>query len=179
MANYGIIDTGLAVKPNPINSTPAGSTFNRAYSGNEIVLRSAELSLDVGSNVDNTNVPAKTSSAGDYEGPEINQVSSSADQYTITGIASRKVTADMTMLGYLKTAVKTKGVKLLYYGSTTDGFRDMTDTWGETTTAYSTNGGFTSGTTPVLFVRITKLSVRQTADSSLLRYTLSMIETSQ
>lgn len=177
MSNIAILDTGYAVKPNPINTTPSGSQFARANSGNEILLKGVEVACDISSNVDNTNVPAQTDTNGLYQSPEINAVSCSADSFTVTGIADRRVSGDMTNLSNLRNAVKSKGVKLFYYSSTTDGFRDMTDIWGETTTAYSTNGGFTSGTTPVLFVRCTKLSVRHTADSKLLRYTLSLIET--
>lgn len=179
MANIALIDSGFAVKPSPINTTPSGSQFTRVNSGNEIVLKGVEVACDISCNVDNTNVPAQTDSSGYLQGPEINQVSASADSFTITGIVSRKVTADMTQLGYLRLLCKSKGVKMFYYSSTTDGYRDMTDTWGETTTAYATNGGFTSGTTPVLFVRCTRLSIRHTSDSTLLRYTLSLIETTK
>lgn len=177
MANYGIIDTGFAVKPSPINTTPSGTAFPKANSGNEILLKGAELGFDCGSNTDDSVVPGQTNStSGFYEGPEINAVSCIADTYSLSGLANRTITADMTNLLNLKNAVKSKGLKMLYYGSTTDGYRDFTDTWGETTSAYATNGGFTSGTTPVLFVRCTKLSVRHTADSKLLRYTLSIVE---
>ena len=140
-------------------------------------MKGVEVNCDIGSNVDNTNVPTQTDSNGFYQSPEINAVSCSADQFTVTGIADRRVSGDMTNLGELRKAVKSKGIKLFYYSSTTDGYRDMTDIWGATTSAFSTNGGFTSGTTPVLFVRITKMSVRHTADSKLLRYTLSLLET--
>lgn len=179
MANIAFIDSGYAVKPSPINTTPSGTQFARANSGDEMLLKGAEVNCDIGSNLDTTNVPGKTDSDGYYQGSEINKVSSSADSFTISGLVSRKVAADMTQLGELRKAVKSKGIKMFYYSSTTDGYRDMTDTWGETTTAYSTNGGFTSGTTPVLFVRINKMSIRHTSDSALLRYTLTMVETSE
>lgn len=125
-------------------------------------------------------MPSLTNSTtGFYDGPEINVVSCSADTYTVTGLAKRTVATDMTQLGYLRQMVKSKGVKMFYYSSTTDGYRDLTDTWGATTTAYATDstGGFTSGTTPVIFVRVKRMSVRQTADSTILRYTIELVET--
>lgn len=178
MANISLRDTGFAVKPNPINTTPSGTAFSKVNSGNEIVLKAVDVSCEISANVDNSNVPGQTNSTtGFYEGPEINQVSCSADQFTVSGLCDRRVSGDMTQLGYLRQLCKSKGVKMFYYSSTTDGFRDMTDIWGETTTAYATQGGFTAGTTPVLFVRCIKLSVRQTPDSKMLRYTLQLMET--
>ena len=141
-------------------------------------MKGVEVTCDISSNNDTTNVPTNTNTTtGFFEGPEVNAVSASADVFTVTGVASRKTAADMTILSNLRDAVKSKGVKLFYYSSTTDGYRDLTDTWGATTSAFSTNNGFTSGTTPVLFVRCTKLTIRQTSDSTLLRYTLSLVET--
>lgn len=177
MANISFLDTGYAVKPNPINTTPSGSQFARANSGNEMLLKGVQVNCDISSNVDNANVPSQTDSSGYYQGPEVNAVGCSADSFIVDGIFDRRVSGDMTLLAELRKAVKSKGIKLFYYSSTTDGFRDMTDIWGETTSAFSTNGGFTSGTTPVLFVRITKLSIRHTPDSKLLRYTLNLVET--
>ena len=178
MANIAFKDTGYAVKPSPINTTPEGSTFDQVNSGNEIVLQGVSVNCTIGSNPDNTNVPALTGSNGFFEGPEINTVSASADQFTITGLVDRSVSADMTQLGYLRQLIKSKGIKMFYYSSATDGYRDMTDTWGETTTAYATQGGFTSGTTLVLFVLCTKIIIKHTADSKKLRYTMTMLETS-
>ncbi len=141
-------------------------------------MKGVEVTTDISSNIDNTNIPAQTNgSSGFFEGPEINVVSSSADSFVVTGIANRTISADMTKLSNLRDAVKSKGVKLFYYSSTTDGFRDVTDTWGVTTTAFSSDGGFTAGTTPVLFVRIHKMNIRHTPDSKLLRYTLTLVET--
>lgn len=139
-------------------------------------MKASELSFDCGSNDDDSVVPGQTDSSGYFQGPEVNAVSCIADTYTISGIANRTISGDMTLLLNLKNAIKSKGLKMLYYSSTTDGYRDFTDTWGETTSAYATEAGFTSGTTPVLFVRCLKLSVRNTADSKLLRYTLTMKE---
>lgn len=141
-----------------------------------MVLKGVTVNCDISSNHDNANVPALTDSNGYYTSPEVNAVSASADSFTVTGIADRRVSDDMTQLGELRKAVKSKGLKMFYYSSTTDGFRDMTDIWGETTTAYSSQGGFTAGTTPVLFVRVTKMSVSHTPDSKLLRYTLTLVE---
>jgi len=175
-ANVSFKDTGFAVKPSPINTTPSGTAFTKVNSGNELVLKGVDVSCDISANIDDSIVPSQTDSSGYLQGPEINQISVAADSFSLSGIIDRRVSADMTQLGYLRLLVKSKGLKMFYYSSTTDGFRDITDTWGETTTAYSTQGGFTAGTTPVLFVRVTKLSIRQTPDSKLLRYTLNMVE---
>ena len=63
MANIAFLDTGFAIKPNPINTTPSGSTFSQANSGNEILLKGVTVDVDISSNTDNTNVPAQTNSS--------------------------------------------------------------------------------------------------------------------
>ncbi len=177
-ANIAILDTGFAIKPSPINTTPSGSRFSRANSGDEMLLKGVTVSANISSNQDDTNIPSKTnSSTGFYEGPIINKVSTSADVYTITGKADRRVSGDMDLLGQLRDAVKSKGIKMFYYSSTTDGFRDMTDIWGETTTAFSNNGGFTSGTTPVIFVRVKSIIPKQIPTSKFINYTMILTET--
>ena len=96
MANIAFKDTGFAVKPNPINTTPSGSEFTKVNSGNEIVLKGVSVNCEISANVDTSNIPASTNSAGYLQGPGINKVSVSADAFTITGVVSRKATADMT-----------------------------------------------------------------------------------
>ncbi len=178
MANIALLDTGYAVKPSPIDTTPSGSQFDMANSGNQMLLKGVTVSVNISSNQDDTNIPSKTnSSSGFYEGPVINKVSTSADVYTITGKADRRVSGDMDLLGQLRDAVKSKGIKIFYYSSTTDGFRDMTDIWGVTTNAYSSNGGFTAGTTPVIFVRVKNIIPKQTPDSKFINYTIILTET--
>ncbi len=180
IANIALIDTGFAIKPSPINTTPSGSQFARANgidSGNEMLLKGITVSANISSNNDDTNIPSKTDSDGFLEGPVINKVSVSADVYTITGKFDRRVSADMDLLKELRLAVKSKGIKMFYYSSTSDGFRDMTDIWGETTTAFSNNGGFTSGTTPVIFVRVKSIIPKQLPTSKFINYTMILTET--
>lgn len=149
-----------------------------AKSGNEILLKGVNVTVDINANHDDTNIPAKTNnSTGFFTPPEINAVSISADVYILTGKADRREAGDMTILGNLRDAVKSKGVKMFYYSSTSDGFRDMTDIWGETTSAYSNNGGFVSGTTPVIFVRVKHLNAKQLPSSKFINYTLTLTET--
>ena len=167
MANISIIDTG---RPNISYTGEAASVV--ANSGTAIVLKAVEVNYDVGAGLDDTPV------IGKYSESEVNFSSTENGKFTINGILRRDTTADMDLIPILKKLVTTKGIKLLYYNSTTDGYRDITDSLG---TDYSTDthqsNNFSGTATPHLHIRVKSFSIRHSTNTLLLRYTLTCIET--
>jgi len=80
-------------------------------------------------------------------------------------------TSNADLMDDLNNLRKTIGIKLLYYSSITDGFRDITDSIGSTDVTHL------SGTTPHIHVRVTNFTIKQSSKSNILRYTLEMVET--
>ena len=83
----------------------------------------------------------------------------------------RDNTTDMDLLKEMDLLRKTFGIKLLYYTSITDGYREITDSIG------STDATHLSGTTPHIHIRVLNFTVRQLANAKLLKYTFEMQET--
>lgn len=162
MANITILDSGY---PNIINSGTQESSSNMANGGTAIELKAVEVSYGIGSGIDNSPVVSK------YSETELNFASTENAKMTITGLIDRKVTADMDLIPEFKKLVTTKGIKVLYYNSTTDGYRDLTDSLG------STDSYHLSNTTPHLHIRVRFFTIRHTGRGTILRYTLTCEET--
>lgn len=172
MANIVLLDTGY---PNITDSGDQESTANRANSGSAINLKSVELNYSRGAGLDTgptiaryysdytTNLAPTQVNFGSVENPKI----------TISGVIDRTDTTDMDLIAQLDRLVTTKGIKLLYYNNTTDGYRDLTDSLGtdNSNDVHKTNN-FSGTSTPHLHVRISSFQIRHTSGGSSLRYTL-------
>lgn len=164
MANLAIIDTGYLTI-----TTTSGTQATMANSGSAISLQSAELSYQGGGNVDDSPVINASSSGAAIANLNFGSISNA--KIIIQGMLNRKSTTDMDLMNDLNDLRKTVGIKLLYYTSTTDGYRDITDSIG------SIDAYHLSGTTPHIHVRVTNFQIRHTSVSNLLRYTLECIDT--
>jgi len=165
MANITILDTGY---PNTVNNGDIESTSLRANSGTAIELKAVEMTFDRGAGLDNGPAIGKYYEADKVGITETNFASVDNPKITISGVLKRSSTTDMDLIPELDKLVTTKGVKLLYYNSTTDGYRDLTDSLGKTDTYH-----LSSSSTKHLHIRVKAFSIRHTSDKLLLRYTLT------
>jgi len=170
MANIAVIDSGYLV-----TDSTTGTQATMANSGSAINLKSVEIDFQAGGNVDTTPVINATSAGA--SNAKLNFGSINPSKITINGLASRKVTADMDLLDDLRDLTKTIGIKLLYYTSSTDGYRDITDSLGATDSVHNGTGKLLSADIPHIHCLVTNFIVRHTSDSNILRYTLELVET--
>lgn len=157
IANLAIIDTGYLTI-----TTTTGTQATRANSGSAINLKSTKINYSGGGNIDSSPIISSFSAS------QSNLISITNAKLKITGVMSRDNTTDMDLMDDLDDLRKTLGIKLLYYTSTTDGHRDITDSIGATDVQHL------SGTTPHLHVRCTNFTTEQTGNSKILRYTLDL-----
>ena len=160
ISNIAIIDTGFLTI-----TTASGTQATMANSGNAMNLKSAEIVFQSGGNVDDSSIINSNSETA------LNFGSINNAKITVQGLMSRDNTADMDLLDDLDDLIKTLGIKLLYYTSITDGFRDITDSIGSTDVTHL------SGTTPHIHVRVINFTARQIANTKILRYKLEMQKT--
>jgi hypothetical protein len=167
MANISIIDTG---KPNITDTGSVGS--DQVNSGTAIELKAVNMNYRVGLNKDNSASPNSSTT------PEINPVSFGSAKLTVNGMLDRRVTADMTNMVNLRDMAQSKGVKLIYYNSTTDGYRDITDSLGDANKDDAHKAAnFSSTATAHLHCIIISFQINQTKNSNFLNYTFVMEET--
>ena len=160
MANIAIIDTGYLDK-----DTSTGTQATMANSGSAINLKGIEITFQGGRNVDDSPIINSNSECS------ISMGSISNAKITVTGVMLRDNTSDMTLLAAIDDLRKTYGIKLLYYTDASDGYREITDSIGATDSVHL------SGTIPHIHVQVTNVSITQTANSKLVRYTIEMMET--
>ena len=160
IANLIIIDTGyLSI------TTSSGTQATMANSGNTINLKTSSISYTGDRNVDDSPIINSNSESS------LNTGSINNAKIIVQGVMKRDNTSDMDLLKEMNLLRKTFGIKLLYSSSTTDGYREITDSIG------STDSTHLSGTTPHIHIRVLNFSVKQIADTKLLRYTLELQET--
>ena len=170
MSNITILDTGYLNITN--TGTAETAATGRANSGNAIELKAVEMSLSRGAGIDDTPILSDYfDTSSPQTGPILNFASVEAMNITITGILDRRTSTDMDLIPHLDRLITTKGIKLLYYNSTTDGYRDITDSLGINDTQHLSN------TTPHLHVRFKSFTIRHTSDKSFLRFTLTCLRT--
>lgn len=168
MANIAILDTGYIRTDQ--SGTQVSGTGSIANSGSAIELKGVSLSFDQKCNVDVTEIVSVNTTGNYAQGPVAGYGTITAGKVTIQGVLDSNSDTDMDLMKEIKNMLRTFGVKLLYYTSTTDGYRDITDSIGATDIIHL------SGTTPHLHVRFTSFQISQTADSHL-RYTLEAVTT--
>lgn len=166
MASLTIIDTGFL---NITNSGTKATTI--VNSGTAITLKTATISFQGAANVDTSEI-INTNTI-----PIAGFGSITAERITITGVLDRGVSADMTAVVLLNDLKKTYGVKLLYYDSTSDGYRDLSDTLGDTNKddIHKTDN-FSGTATPHFHIRVINFQITETS-SSHMRYVLECVTT--
>lgn len=170
---YGIFDTGYAK-----SNTTTGTQFTRINSGGEIEIPATSMTYNASANSDEEATPTKTS-GGVYDISEINTTSVANRTITLRAVFKRSVTAQKNNLQYLLDLVASKGVKVFYYQSTTDGYNTTPNIWGSTDTDHSTTGSYTSGTTPHLHVFVKEVRVTEDngTNNALIRAQITLVET--
>lgn len=154
MATITIIDTGY---PNITSTGTVAGSSDRANSGSAITFKCTSMRYSRGANLDDSNVPSK------YADMELNYGSVVNPTIEISGVLDRRVDADMNLISDFDLLVTTKGIKCLYYNSTTDGYRDLTDDLGSA----NENDGYTNHPDePHLHGRVKSFTVTQTPKSS-------------
>jgi len=161
IANIAIIDTGY------LNITDTGTQASTlANSGSAINLKSVTVTFQRKANINQTEIINTNS------GPVIGFGSVSAGKITIKGVLDSNTDADMTLMIALNDLLHTYGVKLLYYTSTTDGYRDITDSLGDANKNDTHKADFFSDVAiPHLHLKFTNFQITRTA-KSYLYYTL-------
>ena len=95
----------------------------------------------------------------------------------LNGVLNRTSTTDMNLMTSIRDLIATYGIKLLYYTSTIDGYRELTDSLGTANSNDWHKTVFFSGTaTPHLHVRVVSFNITQTTTTHL-RYSLELMET--
>ena len=166
MASMKIIDTGY------LRSDIQGTAqATRANSGTAIELRSVDMSFNASGNID-TDPRSNSNSI-----PVINFGSVNSNNIVINGVLDRTSTTDMNLMTSIRDLIATYGIKLLYYSSITDGYRELTDSLGTANSDDWHKTVFFSGvSTPHLHVRVISFNITQTTTSHL-RNTLELMET--
>jgi hypothetical protein len=155
MASISIIDTGYI--STSATGTQAPVIVN---SGTALVLKNTTVSYDGGSNTDESPV------VGSATEPAVGYGSVNAPKISLSIVLDKSNTTDMSYVALLDQLRKTYGIKLLYYNSTTDGYRDITDTLGDVNKDDVHKAGNFSGTaTPHLHVRFTSFQITETVSS--------------
>lgn len=121
MANVTILDTGY------ISVNQAGtqlSTANRFNAGSACTIKGISIDYDLAASVDDPVYPAS------YDGGPTNVCAVGNPKIVLKGLVKLNSSSDVTTLGILPNLIKTKGLKCIYYNSSTDGAVLVTDTLG-------------------------------------------------
>ena len=166
MASLEIRDTGY------LNITDSGDPApTLANSGTAIALKSVSVSFERAGNNDVTEI------INTNTGPVVGFGSVTVGKITIKGVLDRNTAASVDTLIDLQDLLSTYGVKVIYYSDTTDGYRDITDTLGDTHKNDIHKTSLFSGTaTPHLHVRFTNLQVTEDPTSHI-QYVLEGVTT--
>ncbi|MBI2136566.1 hypothetical protein HYU06_05850 [Candidatus Woesearchaeota archaeon] len=122
ITSFEILDTGFP------SLTPSGDRNSfLANSGNAIVLATAELSLRAGASMDDNTSPSVNVSNATTNPKGISFVSVQHPIIQVRGKLRRNVSTDMDLVAPIFDLQRTTGIKILYYKSTTDGYRDLLD----------------------------------------------------
>ena len=148
MSDYTLKDTGYA------NISGAGTVETKAYSGNALPISINNLTWDEGANTSDDPNP------GRYATTEINYASFNNPKLSLSGVICIDDANCSTKVKGYSDMMRTKGLKLFYYTSSTDGFNALTNVFGS-----ATFGSLqVDGTTKALLVRV--LSFRLTEEGT-------------
>lgn len=158
MGQYAIIDTGYA------NTTNSGTQESMANSGTAITFKGAKLTYARNVSLDNAPNPSR------YENSELNYITQNNAQLVLTGVISRDEAAYETLIANLDTLCTSKGLKLLYYNDSTDGYKNIPSALGS-----ATHGSLqVDGTIKSLLVRVANFSIAEDGTKNLARYTITI-----
>jgi len=170
---YGIIDTGRTK-----SDATTGTQFTRVNSGSEVTIPIKSIVLGGTLNSDETPTPGKTSS-GLYSLSEVDTNSVNNPVLTVVAKYKNNVSGDITNLKNLYDMKFSKGVKIFFYQSTTDGTNTTPNIIGTTDTDHSSTGNYTSGTTPHLhvFVKDVRINENTGTPGGIITATITLIQT--
>ena len=158
MGNYRIIDTGYA------NKTNSGTQETRANSGNYIEFSSFRLVLNTSNNESTAPNP------GRYEDAETNFVSFNNPTLVLSGVVDRTTSAYETLTANCDALRRTKGLKLLYYSDTADGYKSIVNAIGSTSHgSLSVGGGIKS-----VLCTVGSFTITESAGSKLAQFTINI-----
>lgn len=164
MANITLLDTGF---PNTTNAGTKLTGNDIANSGNAFTLKGISITLSRVANVDDATNPAR------YADTELNFTGFENRKVAIRGTLDPHVSGEVDTLATIDAFAKTKGLKLLYYNSTSDGYQSIISALGVTSVGSLT----VDGSTKFIVVRLTGLSVTQNASNTRIDYTLDGVTT--
>lgn len=171
MANYGIIDTGYAK-----STTTSGTKFSKTNSGSEVPVYVKSMVLTGKQNLDDQAIPALVTS-GKFSQAEVNTGSVSNNNYTVVAEYKRDNATHMTALQNIFDMRTTKGVKIFYYGSTTDGYNTIPNLFGSTDSNHSSTGNYTSNTTPHIHCFVQSVTINENNGNAAGKITATIILT--
>lgn len=159
MASITLKDTGY------VNSKEEGSqltgTTEIVNEGVAVEVKGVSLRYQRGVGIDDSPVPGK------YDESQLNFVSVNNPVITLNGVVKRTNAVDMNKLRFLDLFCKTKGVKVLYYGSESDNWSDLIDSVG-TKDNYTSHYSGTHA-----HVRCSGLTANQDPNTNHIRFTLT------
>lgn len=166
IGQFAIIDTGY-IKTDA-SGTQASEITN---DGVPIILKTASIDYGAKGNTDSTEI------INSNDAPVVGFSTISAGNIVITGIIENNDDVEMANIPLMNNLKKTYGIKLLYYNSVNDGYRDITDSLGDINKddIHKTND-FNSVSTPHLHIRVLDFRIKQ-ATTNILRFTMVCKET--
>lgn len=168
---YGIFDTGYAKV-----ALSTGTKFTRINSGSEVLIYGQGLNANLGLNSDSEVTPTKTTS-NEFDLSKVSPVSTNNPKIVLRGVYKRSDTTQINNLKYVTDMIKTKGVKVFYYGST--GYNTYPSIFGTADVYHSSTGSYTSGTTKHLHVYVKSVTINEDNGNvnGLIKCTISLEET--
>lgn len=151
------------------NLSSSGTQETMANSGTAFALRGATVSYNRSTGHSDEEVPGK------YTPTELNYASVSNPKFSIRGVLRSDVSNDVANAAILDAFCTTKGLKVLYYNSTTDGYQSLVSALGATTTSgtvTSTSLGI-GATTKFVVIRCLDFEITQVSSSKVLEYRLT------
>lgn len=162
MATYNLLDTGYA------NIGANGTQETRAYGGSVLSINTKSLTWERSTGTSSNSNP------GTYESTEVNYVSVGNPRLVIIGVIEINDANYNTKVAGYDDMSTTKGLKHLYYDSTTDGYNPITNVKGSVTHgSLQVNGTIKSLLVRVLSFRFNEVN-RTASTKGLREFTLTL-----
>lgn len=158
MGQYAIKDTGYA------NTSAAGTQETITNSGTAVTFNGAKLTYSRNVSLDNAPNPSR------YEDSEINYITQLNPTLTLSGVVPQNASAYETLIKNIDDLCITKGLKLLYYTDSADGYKNIPAALGAT--AYGSLQ--VNGVIKCLLVRVKNWSISEEPTKNLARYNITI-----
>ena len=158
MGNYRIIDTGYANKQNE------GDQETMANSGNAIEFNSFRLTLNCSNNESTSPNP------GRYEDAETNFTSFNNPALVLSGVVNRTSSDYETLTANCDALRRTKGLKLLYYSDSSDGYKSLVNALGSISHGLLT----VSGSIKSILCTVKSFAITEDAKSKLASFSITI-----